>query len=140
MKYNDTEQWTELKLAFKDEKLKEDIKTNYNLTIHKGLQDKHIYGTANFNQELDNGNYKSYLKEGIDPYELVDKYACTGKFIRSKNGKWTNKEIVTVNKIIGYSYDRKIKKYVETNRFMIHYSKNKGTHVVPRGKEDNNDF
>lgn len=38
MKDNDIGRWIKLKLAFKDEKIKEDIKTNYDLTIHKDLQ------------------------------------------------------------------------------------------------------
>lgn len=45
--------------------------------------------------------------------------------------KWTNKEIVEYSENIGYWLDNETKKEYITNRFVIHYSKKKGTHIVP---------
>ena len=65
----------------------------------------------------------------------MNEYAGTGKFIRTLKGKWTNKEEIILPFNIGYVFDDKANKYEVTNRMFIHYSKNKGTHIVPRDKE-----
>ena len=98
-----------------------------NLKIHKGNQDKHIPGTKNYRQEIENGRSPSILTTNADM--LVKKYAGTGKLV-FKKGKWIQAEMfahsgntgVYINKQKGEQY------YTDCGR--IHYS-NKGTHVVP---------
>lgn len=126
-----------LDIYLKDEKLRKAIRSDYNLTINPGRQDKHIQGTNNYNQELKQGRYKSYLLEGVDPQQLVDKYAGTGELRRvEKIGKWINKEFIEADENIGYWVYEETGKGHITNRFTISYSKEKGTHIVPaRPKE-----
>ena len=131
LKYNNSSKWEELKLSYKDKKLQNDIRNNYNLQINQGSQDKHILGTNNYKTELENGRKKSYLLDNIDPQELVNKYAGTGKIKRNRNGKWTNKEFVEHNENIGYAVNPETNEEILTNKFAIHYSKKKGTHIVP---------
>jgi phage head morphogenesis protein, SPP1 gp7 family len=131
IKYNDSNKWEKLQLSYKDNKLQTDIRNNYNLQIHQGNQDKHIIGTNNYKTELENGRRKSYLLDDINPQELINKYAGTGKIKRDRNGKWTNKEFIEHTENIGYFADIETGKEIPTNRFTIHYSKKKGTHIVP---------
>lgn len=49
----------------------------------------------------------------------------------SQSGKWTNKEFVESNSVIGVFIDETTNERHETNYFSIHYGK-KGTHIVPR--------
>lgn len=135
IKYNDSNKWERLQLSYKDNKLQDDIRNNYNLQIHQGNQDKHIIGTNNYKTELENGRRKSYLLDDINPQELVNKYAGTGKIKRDSKGKWTNKEFIEHTENIGYAVDSKTNKEIPTNRFTIHYSKKKGTHIVPAKNE-----
>ena len=125
LKYKDETAWKSLKLEYKDETLRIAIKTKYNLKIHEGRQGKHILGHNNYESG------KSYLKEGIDPQELVYKYAGTGEIRRDTNGNWVNKEFITTGVPIGYWEDKKTGKKYLTNRFFISYSKTAGTHIVP---------
>lgn len=132
LKYNYKDSWKALKLEYEDEKLKIAIKTQYNLKINDGRQGKHILGHNNYESG------KSYLKKGIDPQELVDKYAGTGKIRRSsKTHKWIGKQFFEHNKTVGYVLVDG--NWVETNYFSIEYSKKYGTHIVPRIKGDKND-
>lgn len=130
LKYTDKKGYEDLKLAYKDEKLKTDIRNSYNLNINKGRQDKHIKGTNNYNTDLKNAKINSYLLNDINPQELVNKYAGTGEIKRDRNGRWTNKEFVEHVENIGYIVNPNTNEEVLTNRFTIHYSKI-GTHIVP---------
>ena len=118
MKYNDD-------IGYKDLKLRYSIKTEYNLKIHEGRQGKHIKGHNNYDG-------KSYLIDGVDPQELVNEYAGTGRMVRDKKGIWTNKESVMCDSDLGYYIDSKSNTKTSTRRCFIHYSKDKGTHIVPR--------
>lgn len=111
-----------------DDILKQKIRTEYNLQIHDGRQGKHIKGSSNY---ID-GN--SYLLNGINLQELVNKYAGTGEIRRIKNtGKWINKQFFMHTDYVGYVLDNG--KYVKTKYFSIEYSKQKGVHIVPRLKK-----
>lgn len=134
LKYNSNGKWEELKLSYKDKKLQNDIRNNYNLQINQGSQDKHILGTNNYKTELENGRKKSYLLDNIDPQELVNKYAGTGEIRRDLKGKWTNKEFIEHTENIGYAVNPETNEEILTNKFAIHYSKKKGTHIVPSKK------
>ena len=135
MKYTEKERWEKLKLAFKDEKLKDKIKSEYNLKIHQGQQIKHIRNSANYQNTLKQGKEKSYLLDDVNPQELVDKYAGTGEIRRDKNKEWIDKQFFTHNKPIGYYVNDETGEKTLTKRFSIHYSKEKGTHIVPRKEE-----
>lgn len=86
----------------------------------------------NYNWAVEKGGNKSYLLDGINPQELVNKYAGTGEFVRDSKNKWANKEKITLPFDVGYVYDYENSEYKITNRMFIHYSKTKGTHIVPR--------
>ena len=126
MKYNDSERYDELKLNYKDKKLRQEIRSGaYNLKIN-GQQNKHILGHHDYIEG------RSYLLDGIDPQELVNKYAGTGNFIRNTSGEWhRNQERVTVNDFVGINVNIKTGQLEFTRTFNIIYSKKKGTHVVP---------
>lgn len=123
LKYNKSEEWIQINLAYRDEILKNKIRSgSYNLSIHEGRQGKHILG------HVDYRDGKSYLLDVIDPQDLVNKYAGTGE-IQRRRGKWTNKELIIIDEFIGVnsSLDGTMP---FTNRFHIHYSK-AGVHIVP---------
>lgn len=76
------------------------------------------------------GRYESYLLKGVYPQELVDKYAGTGIFQRSRKGMWKNKELISGDEFTCVNIDS------ITNKFYIHYSKMYGIHIVPTLKGD----
>ena len=106
--------------------LEGDIKRYISLvdkTVNKGKQGKHILGHNNYREG------KSYITISINEVqELVDKYAGTGNLEIGDSGKWTNKELVNADKIIGVAVSGNVEK--KTSQFKIHYS-NKGVHIVP---------
>lgn len=131
-KYNNHSKWENLKLTYRDELLKEKIRKEYNLKIHKGRQEKHILGMPNYSEG------KSYLTISLEEcQELVYKYAGSTIIRRDKKGHWINKEFIKVDKSIGKVLDKN-NEWKDTNYFSISYSKEKGTHIIPR-LEDKND-
>jgi len=71
------------------------------------------------------------MKPGIltvNAQELIDKYAGTGQILPQKKGP--PKERISSDTVIGKYFDLKKKKYLETNRAIIVYSKT-GTHIYP---------
>lgn len=98
--------------------------------IHDGKQGKHIAGHNNYGG-------KSYLADGVDPQELVDKYHGTGDYkITSPNKKWVKKEFVFGKDIMGFVVSEVTGEVTPTRYFSIHYSK-KGTYIVPRKEPSN---
>ena len=126
MKYNDVEKFNDLKLHFKDSKLQKGITESYNLTLREGQQGKHILGHNNYLEG------RSYIVDASmkDRQECIKKHAGNGTINRYRNGDWDNTESIVDNSIVGYvlSID---KTWIATNKFKIHYSKEKGTHMVP---------
>ncbi len=126
MKYNDVEKFNDLKLHFKDSKLQKGITESYNLTLREGQQGKHILGHNNYLEG------RSYIVDASmkDIQEYIKKHAGNGTINRYRNGDWDNTESIVDNSIVGYvlSID---KTWIATNKFKIHYSKEKGTHMVP---------
>lgn len=126
MKYNDVEKFNDLKLHFKDSKLQKGITESYNLTLREGQQGKHILGHNNYLEG------RSYIVDASmkDIQECIKKNAGNGTINRYRNGDWDNTESIVDNSIVGYvlSID---KTWIATNKFKIHYSKEKGTHMVP---------
>jgi len=94
-----------------------------NFKIHKDRQDKHIEGTKNYKQQINNGKHPSILKE--DPDKLLKEGMGKGENL----GK--NKEVVDYGKVIGKYYDIKDNKYYDTTRATIHYDSKGNAHIVP---------
>lgn len=71
-------------------------------------------------------NGKSYLFDSEDPQKLLDSYSGKGVLEKTKNGKFTNKEIVKIDHKVGIDYNAN----KETSWVKIHHSKDR-THIVP---------
>ncbi|MBR2029460.1 MAG: hypothetical protein IJ999_00965 [Clostridia bacterium] len=102
-----------------------------NLNIRQGLQDKHIVGTKNYNQEIANGNLPSILTENAQ--KLIKEYAGKGDLLLDDDKNWTGKERFFADKKIGICRSKKGLNE-PTNIGDIHYS-NKGCHIVPGRKK-----
>ena len=95
-----------------------------NLTVLK-KQEEHMLGSRTYKP----GN--SYIYGSIeDAQQLVNQHASTGIFDQDGNGKFSKKEIVMADRIIGVAVDRDGNKH-ETRAFKIHYRKT-GVHIAPR--------
>ena len=106
---------------------KSGIKTvkGYDAKVNVGQQNKHIPGTNEYKNALNNGQTKSILYGDInDIQSLLNQKAGTGKFLG------TNKERVDFGKVIGQYIDPETGIGVETTKGIIHYGKN-GAHIVP---------
>lgn len=126
MKYNDIDKFNELKLSFIDGKLQKEIIKSYNLSLREGQQGKHI---------LDHNNYtdsRSYIVGASmeDIQKCILTHAGKGTINRDRSGKWNNTETIVDDTIVGYVLNID-KTWIATNKFKIHYSKEKGTHMVP---------
>jgi len=85
---------------------------------------------------IDNKQYMgdSYIVATMEEIQtIVDNFAGTGKILRTKNGRFNNKELIITNSKVGHVKSKE-GNWVETNRFIIHYS-NKGVHIVPTLRE-----
>ena len=107
------------------EKVHKLIKDEFTVKLNKGMQDKHIRGSSNFDPN------RSELT--VDPEELIRLYAGKSEPIISRD-KWRNKERFIHNSDIGIYRDLSGKEW-PTNRGIIHYGK-KGLHIVPSEPED----
>lgn len=128
VKYNsDKTEYNGIKIRYADKNLQKEIRSDYNLMIREGQQGKHIKGHNNYIEG------RSYLTIGIEEaQELVNKYAGTGKINRTgKANKWKNTETIICDKVIGYNVSMYNGEETATRAFKIHYSKEKGTHIVP---------
>lgn len=129
IKYDNPDQWAALKTAYADKGIQNRIRANTQYTTLKtGQQGKHILGHNNYTEG------RSYLTISMDEAQkLVNKYAGKGALKRDGGGKWTHKEFVTADKIIGYYVPPDGSEPVPTKRFSISYAtgKDKGAHIVP---------
>ena len=129
LKYNDTEKFNDLALQFKDSKLQKEIIESYNLTLREGQQGKHILGHNNY---IAGRSYIDASMEDIQRSILT--HAGKGKLMKDRKGAWDNTEIIVDKALKGYvlNLDNEL---VRTSKFKIHYSKAKGTHLVPTLRE-----
>ena len=105
--------------------------------MHKGRQNKHIVGTKEYMQYVDqmrkDGRYgpSRITISGDDVHDLVAAYKGTGILQRDRHGQWRNSELITVhpNKI-GVAVNDRTGAESETSVFCIHYSKD-GVHISP---------
>lgn len=124
LKYNKTDKFDVLQNYVQDEKVREQIRAEYPLTIQADKQGKHIRGSRTFIE----GRSEIYLSVE-ECQEIVDKLSCKGKFQYDINGNWNHKEVVATERVIGCTVNLEGEKR-ETHCATIHYSKN-GTHIVP---------
>jgi hypothetical protein len=99
-----------------------------NTNLHRGNQDKHIEGTQNYKQEIEQGRWPSILT--ADAAELLQKYAGKGKLDFDRKGKFTGKEIFVADRVIGIYRNKMYSESKYTREAKTHYS-NKGAHIVP---------
>lgn len=124
--YNKGDLLKNVGLYEKDVSLRRKIKAGQISTnIESGKQGKHIVGHNNYIPG------RSYLTVSEDQVQnLVNKYAGSGRMQRDGKDRWSHKEIIVSDEIIGISVDPVTGEGKETNKFVIHYSK-KGVHIVP---------
>lgn len=94
-------------------------------------QNRHM---ANSKDYIPGRSYFSISLNELQKY--VDDYSGTGTAVVTRNGAWTNKEVVTLPKFVGVSVNSNTGEKHKTRRVKIHYSKT-GTHVVPYYKGNN---
>ena len=114
------------KIYLKAQKRQEKIRNGeYNLNIIKSKQERHNINSKSYIAG------KSYFNISLkEEQELVNKLAGYGYIPATKSGELTNKEICIADKIIGKYINKNMNKTIDTNSFVIHYSKD-GVHIVP---------
>ncbi len=105
----------------------------YNLTIRRQVQSRHIDGTPEHEAYVKKleplGMKPSVLADDIVPKELINEFH--GKGIYSPNPKdGSPREDVYTGRVIGQYWDKELKRMLDTFWCKIVYSK-KGTHVYP---------
>ena len=106
---------------------------NYNLTIRRQVQNRHIEGTPeylNYVSRLSEKNLMpSRMAQDTDVQSLIREFH--GKGIYTPNPKDNSpREKVDTGRIIGQYWDIETNQFVNTTWIMIVYSK-RGTHVYP---------
>ena len=131
MKYNNPEGWQRITTRYKDTKLKDKLKSEKTIkTIHPGKQGKHLIGHNNYTEGR---SFLTITEEQAQ--ELVNKYAGTGRIVRSNaTGKWQSKEKIVLDHNIGRYINSFDGTAEDTNAFMIVYAKD-GTHIIPARRE-----
>lgn len=122
--------------SFGGQRLPED---NYNLTVRRQVQNRHIEETREFNDyvnRLAERNLRpSKMPKDTDIQSLINEFH--GKGIYTPNPKDNSpREKIDTGRIIGQYWDNDKKQFVDTSWLMIVYSK-RGTHIYPiRPQED----
>jgi len=107
----------------------------YPSRIIQGKQRKHLPDTREFQQNrnkmqrLSPGSEPAIFASEINIELLVNSYKGTGN-IKPRRGSQYPQEIVKADRIIGYTWLNGSRKYIETNTFVIVYSKS-GVHAYP---------
>ena len=105
----------------------------YPSRIVQGRQNKHIPGTREFEQKRESMKRENPKSEPsiltADAKMLVDKYKGTGTVYQHPSSNYP-RENVTVDFVIGKTWVKSMKKYVDSNALKILYS-NKGVHIFP---------
>ena len=104
------------------EKVHKLIKDEYTVKLNKGMQDKHIRGSSNFDPN------RSELT--VDPEELIKLYAGKSEIRFSRSGEWNHKEFFEHTDFIGI-WKNEDGEEIPTKRGTFHYSRKKGIHIVP---------
>jgi len=107
----------------------------YPSRVVQGRQNKHIESTVEFEQKRRQmqkdspGSEPSIINTDVDAQSLVDTYKGTGDvyFVRSSPYP---RENITSKTIIGKSWWKEGRKYVDTSMFTISYSST-GVHIIP---------
>ena len=94
-----------------------------NSKIHKDRQDKHVEGSKNYNQQIQNGKNPSILTENSQ--QLLKEGAGKGL------SHGANKEVVDYGRTIGKYYHQQTGRYHDTTRATIHYDGKGNAHIVP---------
>lgn len=120
----------------RDLPIRQQIKNDYNQQMFEGRQNKHYVGTNEFNTDAAKnmakyGHTQSVITVSKDELNMLySQYSGSGILLRKPDGRWAEKEQITMNdKIIGYTVSDEGMQ--ETSCFRIHYSKAKGWHIVP---------
>lgn len=112
-------------------------KGEINTSVDVKNQPKHLNGKVWKNQvkqAVQSGGKitpRSLLAKGLDPQELINKYAGTGKDYEFRKGRKYPDEYITLPFIAGRTYNKQTGKYEPTHRIQIKYDENKGAHVFP---------
>ena len=129
LKYYNPDGYAALKTAYADKRIQRHIQTTPELTtLAQGKQGKHIPGHNNYTQG------RSYLTVNMEEAQaLIREYAGTGDIKRDTSGKWTHKEFITADRVIGYYVSDSDGTTKPTRRFRIDYAtgKHKGAHIIP---------
>lgn len=129
LKYYDPAGYSALKTAYADKRIQKYIQSTPELTVlSRGKQGKHIPGHNNYTQG------RSYLTVNMEEAQaLIREYAGTGDIKRDMSGKWTHKEFITADRVIGYYVSDSDGTAKPTRRFRIDYAtgKHKGAHIIP---------
>lgn len=133
LKYDTPDSYAALKVKYADKSIQKRIRnTPAYTTIKAGQQGKHIIGHNNYTEG------RSYITLSMEEAQkLIKKYAGKGIIKRDSSGKWTHKEFITADKVIGYYVPLDGSDPIPTKRFSINYAtgKNKGAHIVPAKEE-----
>lgn len=128
----------DVKIGLKVQQFKKDLADGkINTAVDKSNQAKHVNGKVWKNQvkqAVRSGGKnapKSRLAKGLDPQELISKYAGTGKDYNYQGNNKYPDEFITLPFVVGRTFDNSTGKYIETHRVQIKYNETKGVHIFP---------
>lgn len=108
-----------------------------NTSVDTKNQSKHVNGKVWKNQvkqAVQSGGKvtpRSILAKGLDPQDLINRYAVTGDHYEFRGNNKYPDEFITLPFEAGRTYNKKTGKYEATNRVQIKYDENKGAHIFP---------
>lgn len=108
-----------------------------NTSVDTKNQPKHVNGKVWKNQvkqAVQSGGKvtpRSILAKGLDPQDLINRYAGTGDHYEFRGNNKYPDEFITLPFEAGRTYNKKTGKYEATNRVQIKYDENKGAHIFP---------